>query len=958
MSLGFGFSLPAYLGAGGAFSGASLYIDFTSGNNTLPSSVTFSRTTNATLTNSAGLVAYAPHNLLTYSEQFDNAVWAKRGTCTITANAITAPDGTVTADLVAGLGALGVNDFYYSGSISGSPATSQTLSPSFYIKKVSATGSVRITNANGPSFGSWVIDLSLLSTGWERITSTHPAVTVTIVYTGTGGGVAGPLICASSGTLSFYVWGAQLELGSTATTYNPTTVKNLLGYTEHFDNAAWTKSNAFVQTNLVLQSQDLDNASWVKTPTDPATFQGTGLQAVVTANYGTDINGAMTADRVQLNCNGGTTSGDRSGFNQAFTVTIGIPYTASFYVKPLDSTTDSQILASSLGILAAGSAPTSSVITDVGNGWKRVVRVYTPTSSIATLRFQIIGTTGPLTFDGLIWGAQLVQGTSAGDYKATYATAAAVGYSDIYGQPFAQKLVENTAAGVHSVGTGSTTIAGTLYTFNTYVKAAERTWCVVQLQAACFAYVNLVTGAVGTTSGSPAVAVASLGNGWYRISVTAAAASTSSSSVVYSATGDGTVSYTGDGTSGIYIFGAQLSDSASVDPYVYNPVAAPTAQAYYGPRFDYDPVTLAPKGLLIEEQRTNLLTYSTAYGGTWNSNAQDTITQNSTASPDGTVSATKVALTGSGATNNRYLAGVTITANATYTASLYLKAGAGAGFQAVIVFGTSGSYRAWLNTATGAVTGGALSGTYTNGSMSATSVGNGWWRVALTVTTATDTTLTIETDQSSVSGGYNSAVGDYFYIWGAQLEAGAFATSYIPTVASQVTRAADSASMIGNNFARWYNQLNGSLFMEWVETSNSSTITANSGGVSLNAGGNQPCFEIIPRSTDVTGSARGAGGGTTSTINSSPLASRPSGVPYKAAMAFSQNPLGNVADFSLNGAAFASNVGLTGNSMVGINELDIGKQVTSGVTVGTRCFKRVAYYSRKLAASELQGLTS
>ena len=78
--------------------GAALYMDFAA-TTTLDPRVTFSRTTNATLTNSAGLVAHAPHNLLTYSEQFDNAAWVKVSTATITANAVISPDSSVTADV-------------------------------------------------------------------------------------------------------------------------------------------------------------------------------------------------------------------------------------------------------------------------------------------------------------------------------------------------------------------------------------------------------------------------------------------------------------------------------------------------------------------------------------------------------------------------------------------------------------------------------------------------------------------------------------------------------------------------------------------------------------------------------------------------------------------------------------------------------------------------------------------
>ncbi|RPJ56983.1 MAG: hypothetical protein EHM12_09685, partial [Dehalococcoidia bacterium] len=89
---------------------APLAMDFTSGQYASGSAgtmsmksfsdiVTFSRTSNATITKSDGTIGYAPHNLLTFSEQFDNAVWAKANV-TVTANSTTAPNNTITADKI------------------------------------------------------------------------------------------------------------------------------------------------------------------------------------------------------------------------------------------------------------------------------------------------------------------------------------------------------------------------------------------------------------------------------------------------------------------------------------------------------------------------------------------------------------------------------------------------------------------------------------------------------------------------------------------------------------------------------------------------------------------------------------------------------------------------------------------------------------------------------------------
>jgi hypothetical protein len=69
-------------------------------------------------------------------------------------------------------------------------------------------------------------------------------------------------------------------------------------------------------------------------------------------------------------------------------------------------------------------------------------------------------------------------------------------------------------------------------------------------------------------------------------------------------------------------------------------------------------------------------------------------------------------------------------------------------------------------------------------------------------------------DSTATTGDGTSGI----FIYGAQLEAGAFATSYIPTVASQVTRTADSCGIVAPNFAPWYNQSEGSFVVEYLAT--------------------------------------------------------------------------------------------------------------------------------------------
>jgi hypothetical protein len=147
-----------------------------------------------------------------------------------------------------------------------------------------------------------------------------------------------------------------------------------------------------------------------------------------------------------------------------------------------------------------------------------------------------------------------------------------------------------------------------------------------------------------------------------------------------------------------------------------------------------------------------------------------------------------------------------------------------------------GSNTRWFDLSAG-TTGGSSGG---SGSSTITLVGNGWYRCTYTYTfSGTSSPTFIGPALNSTTTSY---AGDSFngvYIWGAQFEAGAFATSYIPTVAAQVTRNADAASMTGTNFSSWYSAPEGTVYTEFQLTSgngagNNANIVALEGAGGLN----------------------------------------------------------------------------------------------------------------------------
>jgi hypothetical protein len=370
----------------------------------------------------------------------------------------------------------------------------------------------------------------------------------------------------------------------------------------------------------------------------------------------------------------------------------------------------------------------------------------------------------------------------------------------------ADKIIEDTATSTnHGVLQSLSFTTGLSYTLSVFAKSDERQNVRLALPLAAFssalvAQFNLALGTITTSSAGVTATIISLSNNWYRciMTATATATATGNTSIVMGALSTSTAqNYTGDGTSGIYLWGAQLEQSSTVGEYI------PTTSAINSaPRFDHNPTTGESLGLLVEEARTNLSQQSEDFSDAYWTKTSCTITSNESTAPDGTLTADLWSNTGTpGVISNSITKDATAR---TYTSSLWAKGGSTAFTLSLDNGGTVNRGRAVFNLSNGTLTSVLSDGNFTNTSGTITAYADGWYRLTVTTTTSTITTIRL---RPFFSGSTLTV-----RIWGAQVEEGAFATSYIPTTNATVTRSADVASISGSNFSSWYRQDEGTFF--------------------------------------------------------------------------------------------------------------------------------------------------
>lgn len=764
-----------------------LSLDFLSGT-ILDRRITFSRTTNATLVDATGKLTYAPNNLVTNSEAFENAAWTKAGAATIGANVIAAPNGTFTADIL--------NGSSPSDYVAQSPSylAGSSYTHSCYVK--AGAGGVVTLRGSTAVFGVEILVNYNLSTGVATVASGSPS-TFGAIDTGNGwwrcwfsataSATASAQFQIRPSTGSIYLWGAQLEQVTYQTApsvYNSTSPANLLGFTEEFDNAAWTKSSATVTANATIAPDGTTNAD--------ALIENTAVSAF---HY-----------MVQ--------SVTKSAAN--------IPVAGSFYLK---------------------------------NKGRQV-------------SFSI-----------------------------------------------------QNAAGSSGVGARVNPATGT-----------------VTQNATAFGS--------GFTAGT--ISITDVGNGWYRVAMTATTDTTTIVGFQFVLHNGTSTVYTGDGVSGAFLWGVQLSNSASVDPYVYNPAAAPTSIAYYGPRFDYNPTTLAANGLLIEEQRTNGIRNNTGVGTV--TGTPGTTPTNWSVSPSGGGVTREVV--GTGLENG--VAYVDIKYSGTPTASAALSIAFEAANVIAATSGQTWSHSAYLKLQAGSFTGTqtTLSTLGTNGTagtesfatadITSTPSNLAAARISLTSTLANATTTFVQ-PRIRIAVTIGVPMDLTLRIGLPQLELGAFATSVIPTATAQVTRAADIVSMLGSNFSSWYNQSAGTFVSQFTTRPNAVVLVANDGTFN----------NRLPQLSIGVASAYEnyivSGGSVVATLI--PAGTQVFGTPAKVAVAYA---LDNYAA-AANGGTVATDT--SGVLPTGVNSLYIGR-FQNGTSQMSGYIRAFTYYPARLTDAQLQALTA
>ena len=546
-----------------------------------------------------------------------------------------------------------------------------------------------------------------------------------------------------------------------------------------------------------------------------------------------------------------------------------------------------------------------------------------PDSGAGDLAFtRALDTATRVNSEGLIEKVRTNLATYSNDFSnpawSKVNTTVTAGQADPFGGTSALRLL-NTSAGGFVLQSGIT-ITGSLMTASVWVKSNTPS-----------TQTMLIT-ANSNSEQSPAISVTT---SWQRVSWSFT--SSGNSNILFA--------YNASTALDILAYGFQLEVGDVMTDYIPTTTAAvsvgPVANI---PRIDYTGGGCGK--LLLEPQRTNSVTFSEQFNNAAWSPTRATITANQIISPDGFANADLI--TDTAFTNNQNFTEQSIAvSNANVTYSIFVKKGS-ADFVSFGFFDNA-FHGFVVNTTTWALT-------HTFGSASsfqAVNYGNGWYRLSMNKTAATNFIFTsVAVQQNSTGANYNGTSSLSAYFWGAQVEVGSYASSYIPTLGASVTRSADSASKTG--ISSLIGQTEGTIYVE--EQYDASV--ANNGGVddtlvALTDGTTNNVILVLHYGVAPAGYSNAVRFFIrTSSVNQVLIDSSAltSGV-YKIALAYSNN---DVVAY-INGVQIGTDTSATIPATSVVTLVD---PITANAATKTVNTKSVALYPTRLTNAELATLTS
>lgn len=507
-----------------------------------------------------------------------------------------------------------------------------------------------------------------------------------------------------------------------------------------------------------------------------------------------------------------------------------------------------------------------------------------------------------------------------------------------------------------------TVSSGTTYTYSAYLKRGTRTQAQMQIYTSATNVDVVFDLSAGTIISGSGGTIMSVGNGWYKCSVTAAATSNTALVFSYPAVGGG-YSYTHiPGAEGIYIWGAQLEAAAFQTSHIpTNPTFASRSsfatyfdsagtlriagnnQPRYGFGYDAASGKWISQGLVLEAAATNLFTASEAVSGWFTQGA--TQSRSSTLTPSGNYNAFTVTEdTSASSRHGTYVASIPYSAGGV-TVSVFIRPIGRTKGQFVLYGGTMTTVSSMFDVLTEGV-----------------NVGNGWYRISKSFTVSANVAsgLLEVWPANNVPDIYYTGSGTAAWdIYGLQVEAGYVPTSYIPTFGSASTRAADvsssaattrggdNAKLAGANFSSWWNNSAHSVFAE--------AMTSFASNDYMIAEGANDSNQIVEMSLTFAGSASAK----TQYINR--LVSTANDM-RSAASAYTANGFVKVAGAGSTSATLGSTSGVSNTSAGNQSSIRNANQMMIGSRQGgslylNGCIKKLAFFNKALSQNELNALT-